>query len=324
MLGREHPDTLLSANNLATLYQVQGRYAEAELLYRRVFESQERVLGREHRNTLASVNNLAMLYQAQGRYAEAEPLLRRTLEVSERVLGHEHLDTLKSINNLAFLYHAQGRYTDAEPLFRRALESQERVLGREHPVTIISVSNLAMLYQAQGRYAETEPLLRRALEQAPDRTMSLEMLDGFFTALVIGPTLVLPSQYLPMVWGDDGDGPDWDSPEQAEYVLGLLVKHWNAIAARREVNAEHRPIIDNFGMAMPGEEWAVGFMNGIDMVEGGVVSAIRRQTSRPGCATDIRHRQVAQRLRRAQRFSKLLKCGGGLSANTPASLAQVG
>jgi yecA family protein len=27
------------------------------------------------------------------------------------------------------------------------------------------------------------------------------MLDGFFTALVIGPELVLPSQYLPMVWG---------------------------------------------------------------------------------------------------------------------------
>lgn len=104
--------------------------------------------------------------------------------------------------------------------------------------------------------------------QAPDSTMSLEMLDGFFTALVIGPTLVLPSQYLPMVWGDDGDGPEWDSPEQAEYVLGLLVKHWNAIAARREANAEHRPIIDNFGMAMPGEEWAVGFMSGIDMEEG--------------------------------------------------------
>jgi uncharacterized protein len=104
--------------------------------------------------------------------------------------------------------------------------------------------------------------------QVPDGTMSLEMLDGFFTALVIGPIFVLPSQYLPVVWGDDDDGPDWDSPEQAEYVLGLLAKHWNAIAARREANAEHRPIIEHFGMATSGEEWAVGFMSGIDMEEG--------------------------------------------------------
>jgi hypothetical protein len=46
-----------------------------------------------------------------------------------------------------------------------------------------------------------------ASRQVPATTMSLEMLDGFFTALVIGPELVLPSQYLPVVWGSaDGEG----------------------------------------------------------------------------------------------------------------------
>ena len=33
MLGKEHPDTLISVNNLAVLYQAQGRYGEAEPLY---------------------------------------------------------------------------------------------------------------------------------------------------------------------------------------------------------------------------------------------------------------------------------------------------
>ena len=32
VLGREHPDTLTSVNNLAGLYQAQGRYGEAEAL----------------------------------------------------------------------------------------------------------------------------------------------------------------------------------------------------------------------------------------------------------------------------------------------------
>jgi len=102
--------------------------------------------------------------------------------------------------------------------------------------------------------------------QVPDSTMSLEMLDGFFTAIVIGPELVPPSEYFPVIWGtDDGGGPDWDSPEQADHVFNLLAKHWNAIAARRLASAKHRPMIDNFGIAMPGEEWADGFVAGIEL-----------------------------------------------------------
>ena len=135
--GKEHPDTLTSVNNLAVLYQAQGRYGEAEPLYKRALEASERVLGKEHPDTLASVNNLALLYQAQGRYGEAEPLYRRALEASERVLGKEHPDTLTSVNNLAVLYQAQGRYGEAEPLYKRALEASERVLGKEHPDTLI-------------------------------------------------------------------------------------------------------------------------------------------------------------------------------------------
>jgi uncharacterized protein len=105
-----------------------------------------------------------------------------------------------------------------------------------------------------------------ASRQVPATTMSLEMLDGFFTALVIGPELVPPSQYLPVVWGSaDGQGPMWDSIEQANYALQLMTKHWNAIAARRTANAEHQPIIDLFPPAMPGEEWAEGFAAAILM-----------------------------------------------------------
>jgi uncharacterized protein len=88
--------------------------------------------------------------------------------------------------------------------------------------------------------------------QVPDGTMSLEM--------------VMPSECLPPIWGaDGGNGPDWDSPEQARHVFKLLSKHWNAIADRRLVNAEHCPLTDNFGIALPGEQWADGFVAGIEM-----------------------------------------------------------
>ena len=78
------------------------------------------------------------------------------------------------------------------------------------------------------------------------------MLDGMFTALVIGPAMVLPSDYLPEIWGTEDDGgPEWDSIEQALHFLNLLTKHWNAIAARREADAPHVPFIFPFGEAHP-------------------------------------------------------------------------
>ncbi|GAB6042989.1 CHAT domain-containing protein [Endothiovibrio diazotrophicus] len=163
-LGETHQQTLIALNSLEFAINAQGRYGEAELLYRRALEVRERVLGEEHPDTLVSANNLAFLYQRQGRYGEAEPLYRWALAVRVRVLGKEHPDTLVSINNLAGLYESQGRYGEAETLYRGVLEVSERVLGKEHPNTLVNVNNLAGLYELQGRYGEAEPLFRRALE----------------------------------------------------------------------------------------------------------------------------------------------------------------
>jgi tetratricopeptide (TPR) repeat protein len=176
VLGTEHPDTLISVNNLAHLYDKQGCSQEAEPLLRRAIKAYERVLGAEHPETLTSVNNLAELHRGQGRYQEAEPLYRRALEAYERVLGAEHPSTLTAVNNLTQLYRSQGRYQEAEPLLHRALEARERVLGAEHPDTLGSVSNLALLYTTQGRYVEAEPLYRRVLE-ARERVLGAEHPD---------------------------------------------------------------------------------------------------------------------------------------------------
>ena len=70
-----------SLNNLAGLYQAQGKYAEAEPLYQRALAIREKALGPEHPDVANSLNNLAVLYRAQGKYAEAEPLYQRALAI---------------------------------------------------------------------------------------------------------------------------------------------------------------------------------------------------------------------------------------------------
>ena len=91
-LGPDHPDVALSLNNLAALYNDQGRYADAEPLLQALTGDREKALGPDHPDVAASLNNLAELYRAQGRYADAEPLYKRSLAIREKALGPDHPD----------------------------------------------------------------------------------------------------------------------------------------------------------------------------------------------------------------------------------------
>ena len=77
----------LGLNNLAALYRNQGRYTDAEPLYKRSLAIWEKALGPEHPDVALGLNNLAALYRNQGRYTDAEPLLKRSLAIREKALG---------------------------------------------------------------------------------------------------------------------------------------------------------------------------------------------------------------------------------------------
>ena len=68
----------------------QGRYQEAEPLFRKALEIRRAALGEAHADTAASYNNVAFNLNAQGRYAEAEPLYRKGLEIRRAALGEAH------------------------------------------------------------------------------------------------------------------------------------------------------------------------------------------------------------------------------------------
>ena len=141
-------------NNLALLYETQGRYGEAEPLYRRALEACERVLGPgASRYANKREQSGAALSRPRAAIARPSRSIRRALEARERVLGPEHPDTLSSVNNLAALYRAQGRYGEAEPLYQARARGHERVLARSIPIRLSSVNNLAELYRPRAAMA---------------------------------------------------------------------------------------------------------------------------------------------------------------------------
>ncbi len=66
-VGPNHPDVATSLNNLALLYNTQGKNAEAEPLHKRSLAIREKALGPEHPDVAQSLNNLAVLYKTQGK-----------------------------------------------------------------------------------------------------------------------------------------------------------------------------------------------------------------------------------------------------------------
>ena len=80
VLGDDHPDTLRSMNNLASLYNRQGRYDAAEPLYLETLETQKRVLGDDHRDTTSTLYNLACMEALRGDRAKAIGWLRQAVE----------------------------------------------------------------------------------------------------------------------------------------------------------------------------------------------------------------------------------------------------
>lgn len=99
------------------------------------------------------------------------------------------------------------------------------------------------------------------------KAVNIEEIDGFFAALVAGPEIVLPSEYLPEVFGGEtSDTHEFDSLDEASDILALMMRHWNDIAATLSKDEVYLPILlaDENGVAH-GNDWARGFMRGVGL-----------------------------------------------------------
>ena len=106
-----------------------------------------------------------------------------------------------------------------------------------------------------------------------DETMLLDTLDGYLTAIAIGPTTILPSRWLPGVWGpSEEDEPKFETPEQAQRILELVMRHMNGIVWTLQHDPDaFDPLVNSMVYEgdpreyLDGEMWAHGFMEGVEL-----------------------------------------------------------
>jgi uncharacterized protein len=106
-----------------------------------------------------------------------------------------------------------------------------------------------------------------------NEVMLLDCLDGFLTALVSGPVMPKPEEWIARVWGPTAeDAPSFENAAKAERITDLLMRHMNAIGWSLLQEPEFfEPVFDlqvyegDEREYMDGEMWAHGYMTGIDM-----------------------------------------------------------
>jgi uncharacterized protein len=93
-------------------------------------------------------------------------------------------------------------------------------------------------------------------------------LDGFFAAIACAPQMVMPSMWLPAIWGEEEQSPAWDSLEEANAFSQYAISFYNivmsdmnddnyeALYMQRVVNERTYTLVD---------DWCAGFLRGISL-----------------------------------------------------------
>ena len=110
-------------------------------------------------------------------------------------------------------------------------------------------------------------------EELSDEALTLSGLDGYLTAIVIGPAAVSTGRWLAGIWGATEDrSPVFTSRDQEQRVLELIMRHRSGIAwIFTFASEDFDPMLDTYPHR-PGEReyldyetWAMGFIRGMKL-----------------------------------------------------------
>jgi len=143
-LSADHPDTLVSANNVMVYLRRLGRFGEARELGEDTLRRFKAVLGAVHLFSAACAINVANVLADCGEHAAAQALLQETrhnlVELLEAVPSaserEQHPDLLACDANLAVTLHDLGRLEEAQEKRGKLLGTLAALHGETHPNTV--------------------------------------------------------------------------------------------------------------------------------------------------------------------------------------------
>ncbi len=162
-LGSDHPLTVRAKERLGVTLIEQGRWADAEVIYREVVPKIERIHGPDALPTLRAKTAFGVLYMRSGKSAEAKELLSAMLEAKRRILGPRHWSTLTSLVGLIEVHQSRGETQRHLELLRELHSAYVHGKGEFSKLGLYSLNELWRAEMVAGNFDVAEVLARRYL-----------------------------------------------------------------------------------------------------------------------------------------------------------------
>ena len=105
-------------------------------------------------------------------------------------------------------------------------------------------------------------------DEESDGIISISELDGFLTAIISGPSMIMPGQWFPVLWGGEEFQPNWESEDELQTFMSCVIEHMNSIAeCLTEYPEEFEPLFLMSGTEEKTftivDDWCEGYMKGV-------------------------------------------------------------
>jgi serine/threonine-protein kinase len=163
ILGEDHPDVALVANNRAKTLLLMGSYDQAESLFRTALTKNRQLFGDRHPRVATNLSNLGLVLTEQGRHAEAVAAQKEALAMRREQLGEDHPFTAISLSYLGSALHRSGDLDQALAVHAAALARARVAWTEPNPFLASILVGVAAADLDRGSPSTAEPLLREAL-----------------------------------------------------------------------------------------------------------------------------------------------------------------
>jgi uncharacterized protein len=99
--------------------------------------------------------------------------------------------------------------------------------------------------------------------------MNFATLDGYLTAIAIGPRMVRPSDWIPWIWDMDNaeNAPEFSGEWEANRIMNMIFRHYNTIVGTFNTAPESFEPIFWGGHQQNVTDWCEGFLTGLQFAE---------------------------------------------------------
>jgi tetratricopeptide (TPR) repeat protein/tRNA A-37 threonylcarbamoyl transferase component Bud32 len=161
--GTEHPELVITAENLAEVFTVSGKIDEAIQLFRSALAVSDRSLGPRHLRTGYIHGALCSALQNEHHLNEALLECQLARSIIAELQGEDSADAASATAQVGDVLCDLGRRKEGADLQKGALVLLEKFWGKDHPDLVNNLKDLVQCLIDAGRPEEALPIAQRAV-----------------------------------------------------------------------------------------------------------------------------------------------------------------